>query len=411
MDESIGGNETAQDTPRDDELEKYFPGPSADPVLTLTFLLELPQCLRIVDSSILAGEPGDPWSGWTHEAMELAAGFHSLPEGSRPSYAIRIGQSRVREGVPLDAAVRAFKHWDRGAGSNWSRFRRRLTFRLSILRGQRIWRSCALVTLFVAPVPVLAIPGRLDHDWLLARLDDALAELNQYLISLAALTDEWQISSISRLDVQRNVPFMVSVDPYLPGWTTFADSFDAHPYLPRERSVERPTEEIIQAIDMVQGNRSGRLPFFQFLELYQSAEHHLNSGRSGQAVIAACTATEVFVNTLFREAGKALGTKQDKIDGVLGCGFRNQLVDHLPKLLREGVDLDDLQSSPGTWWKHCYDLRNQVVHAGAKPTDKEAELAKVATSKFIRWIYASLIEDPRLDFLRLADVAGPRIEG
>jgi hypothetical protein len=382
------------------DLSELFPSPDADPVLMVTFMLALPQCLRISHSSISVGEPGGPWPGWTHKAMMVAAGFNELPEGSRPSYVIEIGQSKVRQGVALDSAVRTFKNWDFGIGSSWSRFRRRMWLRLSAWRGQREWQSSSLVTLFVTHEGLPDPAPLFDQNWLLAKLDEAIAFLNQYLVTLAAFSDEWQISSISRFDIQRLVPFKMRLDPPVSGWKDIASSFDAHPYLPGDLGEERPSRQVIQAITMVQAARSGNVPFFQFLEHYQSAEHHLGSGRSGLAIISACTATEVFINTLFREAGRCLGTPQRKIDGALGCGFSNQLRDHLPKLISEDLDLADADSPAGKWWTDCYDLRNNIVHKGYKPTEDQALRGKTATSTFIRWILKSLNDDPRLDPIR-----------
>lgn len=384
----------------DFDLDEFLPGPEAEPVLALTFLLELPQCLRITDSCIRAAEPGEPWEGWAHKAMEFSAEFSSIPVGSRPSYAIRIGQARVRGRMPLDAALRTFKDWDYGINSRFLRWRQRLILRVAAIRGKWDLRTTSLVTLFVTSEQLPDDRELFSHSWLLRMLDEVLIVLNQYLVSLAAITDEWQISSITRLDLQRHVPFSAKLDPPVPGWNDFVSGFDAHPYLPNDRPGERPGEELSKAIAMVQSNRSGRMPFFQFLELYQSAEHHLNSGRSGQAVIASCTATEVFVNTLFREAGQALGRSQREIDGTLNCGFSNQLKDHLPKLLDDEVNLDDEKSPAGRWWKHCYDLRNRVVHAGEKPDDQAALDAKASTGELINWIVCSLDDDPRLDHLR-----------
>jgi hypothetical protein len=156
--------------------------------------------------------------------------------------------------------------------------------------------------------------------------------------------------AISRIDLQRYVSFKVTADPPngpLGEWPNIVKIFDAHPYMREGLTEIRPPQEVAAAAAAVRAYRAGSNPFFAFVELYQSAEHHLGSGRYEQSVIAACTATEVFVNTLFRFVSKAVGGDPNALDSALEAPFRNQLEHHLPKFLKVPMDIKDSDSVAG----------------------------------------------------------------
>src|ERR1700761_7165316 len=386
----------------DNGVSEYFPGPEAEPAFTLSFLFELPHPLRIEDCSFLVSEPGEPWKGWSRRAMAFSADFPDLPIGARPSHTVRIGQAKVRGPLSLDAATRVFRDWDKGVVPARHRWLRLLRLRLSALRGSRETRSAAAVSRFLTIEEFPEDGNFLAHDFLLRQVNDSLGILNEYLVTLAGMTDEWHISSVSRLDVQRYVPFMVTADPPFGPWGQWHDIvrvFDAHPYLQEDLPPDRSRQEVAAAAMAVQVYHSGGHPFFPFVELYQSAEHHLNSGRSAQSVIASCTAAEVFINTLFRVVGEALEADSKKLEGILECPFRNQLEHHLPRLLKVPMNIEDAGSITGRWWQDCYLLRNDVVHKGRKPDDPEAVAAKTATGAFTRWLGQNLKDDPRTDWI------------
>lgn len=386
-----------------DDPDDWLPGPEAETIFTLSFVFELPHRLRINDASFLVGEPGKPWNGWSHAAMAFGAGFSNLPEGSRPSHTIRLGQAKVRGPVALDAATRVFKDWDKGVVPARYRLPRLLRLRLASLRGCREVRSAAVVSHFLTIDDLPEDGDFLGHKFLFDQLNRSLAILNEYIVTLAGMTDEWQISAISRIDLQRYVPFKVTADPPngpFGEWPNIVRIFDAHPYMREGLEESRPFQEVTAAVAAVRAYRAGSNPFFAFVELYQSAEHHLGSGRYEQSVIAACTATEVFANTLLRFVSKAVGGDPNELASKLRAPFRNQLEHHLPMLLKVPMDINDSDSVAGRWWTDCYLLRNKVVHEGHKPNDGEALAAKMATGAFTRWLGQSLMDDERLEGIK-----------
>jgi hypothetical protein len=222
-------------------------------------------------------------------------------------------------------------------------------------------------------------------EWVSRRFEEVLGLLNDYLVVFAAVEDEWHISRISRADLPRMAPYRMEVRPARGGAAGVSSALDVHARIRDDLPAEREAEEITTAVHLVRAYREGRAPFLDWSQHMQSAEHHLGSARYQQSVIAAATAMEVVVNIFFREVWKALEMEPDQVDGVLDCGFKNQLVDHLSKFLDEPVDLDDGYQPPGRWYRDCYLLRNRVVHEGLRPSSAEAMDATTATQVFAAW--------------------------
>lgn len=77
--------------------ERIDPDPEAEPIAALTFLLELPHCLRIEDVVFLASDRGGSWPGWDPHAVGHVAGFERpVPEDDlRPRFRVHIRQIRI----------------------------------------------------------------------------------------------------------------------------------------------------------------------------------------------------------------------------------------------------------------------------------------------------------------------------
>lgn len=297
--------------------EKIDPGPEAEPIVALTFLLELPHCLRIEEVVFLVSDRGGSWSGWNPHAIDHMAGFErAVPEEDlRPRFRVHIKQTRIDGWVPLLAAEKAFPGWE-----EVERPRRQPG---PTSRGKDELRSVVEITTFelADETPLGWDEGddaRFQHEiieWLSRRLDEALSFLNQYLVILSGMRDEWHTSALSRSDLPRDAPWKLTIHPTPAGWTGPSGTLDVHATIRDDLPEERSVQEITHAIEAVHQARRGQAPFFQFVELYQAAEHHLGSGRHDQSVIAACTATEVLVNTLFRVVWACLERELAKLEG------------------------------------------------------------------------------------------------
>jgi hypothetical protein len=182
------------------DLHQLLPA-DAEHVFTVTFLLELPFSIRVEGARFLISAEAEPWSGWTPEAMGALAGMPPLPANVRPTHSIEIGQAQVSAGAAYQAIRSTFPEWHaateemrRADSTDWDQDVR------------KEWRSVIRVSMFFS---VDLVPADLEGElleWLARRFDDALELANQYVIVLAAIHDEWQISSVSRIDLPPSLP-------------------------------------------------------------------------------------------------------------------------------------------------------------------------------------------------------------
>ncbi|HET7416630.1 MAG TPA: hypothetical protein VFJ61_03255 [Solirubrobacterales bacterium] len=388
--------------PRQFDPDRIDPDPDVEQISGLTFLLELPHCLRIDGLIFLVSDRGGSWPGWNPDAIGHMVGMAApVPEDDlRPRFRVEVKQTRVDGWVPLLAAERAFPDWKNVKQPNGPRG--------VTARGADELRSVVQITIYelVGETPLGKEEADDEHfrhdvlEWLSRRLDEALLFLNRYVVILTGLRDEWHISTLSRIDLPRETPWKLNLFPAPEGWTGPSGTLDVHATIRDDLPEERSEEELVYAIEAVHEAGAGRAPFFQFVELYQAAEHHLGAGRYDQSVIAACTATEVLVNTIFRVLWVCLERDPDKLGGVLAAPFKNQLTQLLPQFLDEDLTLADESSAPGRWHADCYRLRNRIVHEGQKATAGEAYDSKVATGNFARWIGKALSPDERTDWIK-----------
>jgi hypothetical protein len=329
-----------------------------------------------------------------------------IPDNLAPLYRIDLRQVRVERAAELLAAELAFPDWEG--------FERDAPPRPSLQGTGAVLRTSAQVTVYT-PETELPFPddGELAEneflEWTSRCFDASLGILNQYLVVLAALNDEWHISSISRIDLPRTAPWRLDIYPTDGEREALNGTIDSHSTIRDDLPEERPDEEVEGAIELIYRYRRGEMPFLDFIEHYQASEHHLGSGRNAQSVISATTAVEVLVNTIFRVLWQLLECDPDGLERALSAPFKNQLVEHLPQfLVVDAIDPADAASEPGRWFRDCYDLRNRVVHGGHKPTSPEAMDAKLSTRAFASWIGAQLAPDERSDWVAQMLQAPPR---
>jgi hypothetical protein len=371
-------------TPRTPDPDRVFPDEGAEPIMAVTFGLELPFSLRVPELQFVVSRPGSGWDGWGPDEIGHLIDLRAkIPDGYEPHFRIALNHAAVMVPAPWSAAKLAFPDWEGFGGDEEGHVDEA--------------RTTALVSVYTRmfETPFGDDDDRAVTEWLSRQFDDALGLLNDYLVILAAMHDEWHISRISRADLPRRAPFRLEIRPTRAGATSSSSTLDVHATLRDDLPDERDANELLAAVELIQRYREGRAPFWDWVQHYQAAEHHLGSGRYDQSVIAATTAMEVLVNIFFREVWEALELDPGQLTGVLGCGFKNQLTHQLPKFLSEPVDLDNEDLPPGRWYQDCYGLRNRTVHEGRGPTSAEAMDAKVATRAFAAWIGASMNEDER----------------
>jgi hypothetical protein len=291
----------------------------AEHVLTISFLFELPYDIRVEDALFLTSANAEPWEGWTPAAMGALAGMPRLPDGVRPTHSLELRHARVWNGVPHQAVRQAFPDWD----AHLEPPRQPISPDSPAANCEQESRGAVRVSIFQSAEELPGDDGEGIANWTSRRFDEALELTNQYLVMLAAMHDEWHISSLSRIDLPRELPYTLRLDPEMPGgpfpisgsldiWSWFVDGIP--PF--------RPPDEIQAVVAMVREYRSGRLPFFPWIELYQAAEHHLGSGRYAQSVIAATTGIEVLINTLFRVVAVLKDWDEQDLRKMLRANFK-----------------------------------------------------------------------------------------
>jgi hypothetical protein len=379
--------------PRQPDPSRLFPDEDAEPILTVTFALELPFSLRVPETQFVHSRRGPGWDGWgADEIGHLIELDAKIPDGFEPHLRIALKQTTVTVPAPLTAARIAFCDWpgfDQARDDDGGE--------------AEVQRTTALVSVYSRMMDAPFGGDEEDEEakgWFSRRFDEALVFLNDYLVILADVHREWHISRISRADLPRMAPYRVEVRPLAGGTKGFSSTLDVHATVRDDLPDEREPEELALAVHLVQAYREGSAPFFEWSQYLQESEHHLGSGRYEQAVIAAATAMEVLLNVFFREIWEAFSLEPERLAGVFSCGFKNQLSDHLAKFLVEPVDLRDEELPPGRWRRDCYLVRNRAVHEGYRPSSAEAMDATLATRSFASWIGASMKDDARTDKIK-----------
>ncbi len=174
--------------PRTPDPDQVFPAEEAEPIVTVTFALELPFSLRVPELEFVVSRPGTAWDGWgPDEVGHLVDLRANIPDGYTPHFRIALNQAIVSIPAPLSAARRAFPNWEGFDGDTED--------------GVEKERTTALVSVYT---PMVDSPlGDGDEqgfiEWLSRRFDACLQLLNDYLVILAAMQDEWHISCRRRL--------------------------------------------------------------------------------------------------------------------------------------------------------------------------------------------------------------------
>ena len=121
-------------------------------------------------------------------------------------------------------------------------------------------------------------------------------------------------------------------------------------------------------------------------ELLMSARSLLDSGSPRLAVLEAQTALEVVVDRLVSTHYRDLGYTDEKIQAILGCGFRNLVNHHLsPKIARfeQGMPVHD------NYWARTYQPRCDLVHGDEiEITPEDADQAIRSVEEALEYLIA-----------------------
>src|SRR3954469_14760690 len=98
--------------PQAPDPRRVFPEAGAEPIIGVTFGLELPFSLRLPEVKFVVSRSGSGWEGWgADEVGHLIDLDAKVPEGLEPHFRIALNQSKVTVPAPFSAAAAAYPDW------------------------------------------------------------------------------------------------------------------------------------------------------------------------------------------------------------------------------------------------------------------------------------------------------------
>ena len=361
-------------------------------VWRIHFFVELPFDVGVPTGSTMtllhATEP--TFRGWEHVRWH-PGGHTQHVVGLGPLTGVLVRRVKTHRPDPVLAIDDAFGHDHSIAGD--SRLRRKW----NRLMSPRLYRrfSPPLCTTVARLMRLVSVPDELPENWLSDQFDAGLNALNTFLLSLAASSGDPTIGPVGL----RDLPFGV-----------LYELGEAHPdreFAPTSRglmllhtrveidALPIPSHALGRAQAMAIALHNDLHPFRVFVELWVAAPRALFRGRFAEAVLTAQTAFDVLLSRVIAEGYEAIGTPE-KVEGALRSGFKNRLVDHLPKIIGPAAgDLDDPTTPLGEFWASSYSLRNRISKEGHTPTEPESLRALEAIDPVVEAIALGLRADQR----------------
>jgi hypothetical protein len=372
-----------------------------EPILGVTWVVELPFHLGVPDGAIIVGFDPEPpeWEGWTPVDFELLLGTVELPEPmATPRLRIEF-QTRVRTAVTHNAFAERWFPWlgdpedapTRRRGSKKKQKRKRA-------RPARETVTIAAGTRFVGPEEARQRDPANDADvdaMTDGARDEVIQAISDYCVAFAAVTGEVAVRPIELGDLPFALPVYTQLLAPAP-LNSHRSLVEVH-----KRRIYRNrahvAEEVFDEIDRLFHSRptsGGPNIFFDAYEAFVLADLALRLGRYATAARDAGTAVEIFVMTALREVATAHG-RDSAIEGWIRSGFRNVLTDHLPRLLSVHEDVERTTHPVGAWLATGYTLRNDAVHRGYRPRGSEAAGALEAALELRDYIRNRIVDDPK----------------
>lgn len=258
--------------------------------------------------------------------------------------------------------------------------------------GQGAWAATAFPEVFRSSPPdarvsrtvVRAIriaphgTGEFDTEWVRGQFDVALDLLNDFLMLLGEAAEDLRIGPVTPIELPTEIHGMTA---------DFRDGLPLHwrPFtllIYRDQppdGIDLPAGTIERTLDLV-GEPGQPRPFFPAFEMSAAAHRSLFAGRLRHAVLESGTGIELLIYAAVREVAFESGKSPEKVEGILGAGFRNLVVDHFAPQFGFSPDLDAAADALGRWWRDGYSLRNHVVHDGHQPTKPEVTSSLLAAA-------------------------------
>jgi hypothetical protein len=375
--------------------------PAHAEVLVVTQLLELPRDLGLPRASnFVVVEPrvDGLFDSWSEGDRARFIGLDALPRPeTSPVLRLRFERVFVPERAPLIAALSAFEDWVTPLATDQELAEFRAIREKYLSEGSLGWVTVVAATRFMSPSDFADdLEGRTAI--LGEQLDVSLAVLNDFIVSLSLARHDPSVVPVARGDLPFLCPVLIESAPMPAGERE--GTYTAHLIHNNTRiHYGEPHDELDEAdrraAELARSDYHGNQPFFLFYELMQQAIGQSNEARYRATVLSVGTAVEVFLASVIRQAGVALGMPVAEIDRVLELPLRNIVVAHLPRFIGRPVDVTNVADPLGRWWAGGYRTRNAVAHQGHTPSKEEINEALAGASAVVHDVRMSLLGDER----------------
>jgi hypothetical protein len=335
------------------------------------------------------------WSGEGRDEERTDA-FYQRAIGEFPPLARRtlggwleFRSADVAVQIPLAAADLAFGHLDHAARSTrLGRLRRRVGLRLFLRR-----RPVQRVTAVAAFTRVARFPE--DGPDLTTAFISALAMLNDWLVAVGVAADR-RLRPLQLSDFPPLVPCIRAEADADGNWSPRqTQMFVLRDFEQKDGRVSYAQSELDRARVLFEV-LNDRGPFATFYEVVQRANAALAADRGREAVIDFCTAGEIFITEVVRQAGRRKGLEPGKLENIIGTDFKGRATHHLGRLIGAATDPALESAITRLWWIHCYERRHDVVHRGADVPTELAEFARIGLVTLVVEVREVLRADPAL---------------
>ena len=238
-------------------------------------------------------------------------------------------------------------------------------------RSQLLWYGFPGEAYYTATTMACPVPSPFDQSTMSDAFDRGVAELNELVMTYAALTKDVDVFPITLHALPVAVPWIVIRSSDLAEEThgLFMLHFGV-PY--RKEDVEPDRLKKVTYLTFAQS--AGQHPFVFPEFLMVSARRHLRFGPNELAIVLATTSFELFMNTVLRFLLYVEGAAPEKSEEV----FRQPFVSRIRSQYhpRIGGNFTLKGTNPmSTWHARAHLARNSILHAGARPALEAAREA------------------------------------
>jgi len=257
--------------------------------------------------------------------------------------------------------------------------------------------SASRVEMTYATTTNLTTDGKSDPT---EKFDELLDGLNLIISAYMIQTKDTDVYRVSKEMLE--LASMYRIIPVLKWGSYFQGIFMLHFNMPyRKKALSK--EEADRLVWVAAVLRDQRNPFMLSEELALSARRFSKNGFYGEAVLYAQMNVEMFLSTLLTQLLLYEGKSSEEIESILeDTAFMSMVKKEFHPRLGGYWNPDADATKIGMWYRHAYNVRNKIVHAGYKPSADESFRA-VAEAEHFRSYVLELIKSKAAAYPELQD--------